>query len=362
MTLSDFIRRNHQDIIDEFAAFARTLMPANSPMNEQDLRDHSEELLQAIAEDLDAEQTAEEQANKSMGRGTAQSMRASGRLHADGRLHHGFTLPQVLAEFRALRASALRLYERSGHSDMAGVRRFNEAIDEALTESATRYSAETDRYRDQFVGILGHDLRSPLGAITAGAALLARAGDNDPRQARVASRILNSAQRMERMIADFLDLTRMRLGGTIPLKPGRINLRRVCEEVVLELQASHPDRVVHLESHGDVTGQWDADRLAQVVSNLVGNAIEHGAKTPVSVLISGSDEGVTLTVHNQGNPIPPQAQVKIFEPLARGSSDTTHNLGLGLFIARAIVVAHGGDIRVDSSEQSGTTFEVTLPR
>ena len=240
MTLSDFIRQNHRSIIDEFAAFARTLMPSSSPMSDDDLRDHCEELLHAIAKDLDAEQTAEEQANKSMGRGTAQSMKASGRLHADGRLHHGFTLAHVLAEFRALRASVLRLYERTGDGDMAGVRRFNEAIDEALTESATRYSGETDRYRDQFVGILGHDLRSPLGAITAGAALLARAGDNDPRQARVASRILNSAQRMERMIADFLDLTRMRLGGTIPLKPGRTDLRRVCEEVILELQCEPP--------------------------------------------------------------------------------------------------------------------------
>jgi len=126
--------------------------------------------------------------------------------------------------------------------------------------------------------------------------------------------------------------------------------------------ASHPDRVVDLESRGDVTGQWDADRLAQVVSNLVGNAIEYGANAPVTVVLSEAGKRATLAVHNQGDPIPPHAQAKIFAPLARGSSDTTQNLGLGLFIARAIVVAHGGDIRVDSNEQSGTTFEVTLPR
>ena len=201
-------------------------------------------------------------------------------------LHHGFTLVQVLAEFRALRASVLRLYELSGEADLAGVRRFNEAIDEALTESVTRYSAQTDLYRDQFVGILSHDLRSPLGAITAGAALLAHAAADDQRQARVAARILNSAQRMARMIADLLDLTRTRLGGVIPLKAVRTDLQSVCEEVVLEVQASHPDAVVHFESRGDVTGQWDADRLAQVVSNLVGNAIEHGGKTPVTVVAS----------------------------------------------------------------------------
>lgn len=361
-SLSVFIQRHHREIIGEFSGFAHTLMPPNSPMTDQELRDHCEELLVAIAEDLDTEQTAREQSLKSRGHGSAKIMGISGRLHADGRLYVGFTLAQVLAEFRALRASVLRLYELSGDADLAGIRRFNEAIDEALTESMTRYSAQTDLYRDQFIGILGHDLRSPLGAITAGAALLVRAAEGDQRQARLAARILNSAQRMERMIADLLDLTRTRLGGVIPLQPARTDLQSVCEEVVLEVQASHPDAVVHFQYRGDVTGTWDADRLAQVVSNLVGNAIEHGGNTPVTLVVSGEGERVRLTVHNRGNTIPPHAQAKIFEPLTGGSSHGTRHLGLGLFIARVIVVAHGGEIRVTSTEQSGTTFEVTLPR
>lgn len=361
-SLSAFIRRHHREIIDEFSAFALTLMPSNSPMTDQDLRDHCQELLLAIAEDLDTAQTSHEQSEKSRGHGSANIMGVSGRLHADGRLHHGFTLVQVLAEFRALRASVLRLYELSGEADLGGVRRFNEAIDEALTESMTRYSAQTDLYRDQFVGILSHDLRSPLGAITAGAALLARAAEDDQRQARVASRILNSAQRMERMIADLLDLTRTRLGGVIPLKAVDTDLHNVCEEVVLEVQASYPDAIVQFESRGDVTGSWDADRLAQVVSNLVVNAIEHGGKTPVTLVASEADARVRLTFHNDGEPIPAHAQAKIFEPLARGTSNGAHNVGLGLFIARAIVVAHGGEIHLRSTAESGTTFEVTLPR
>jgi signal transduction histidine kinase len=361
-TLSAFITRDHHAIIDEFTSFARTLVPPDSPMTEQELRDHSKELLQAIALDLETQQTNHEQAQKSKGLGAAHMMRASGRLHADARLHHGFGLMEVLSEFRALRASVLRLYERTGEADLPGVRRFNEALDEALTESMTRYSAQTDLYRDQFIGILSHDLRSPLGAITAGAALLARAADDDPRQARVASRILNSAQRMERMIADLLDLTRTRLGGAIPLTVVDTDLQSLCEEVVLEVQASHPDTVVHLESSGDVQGKWDADRLAQVVTNLVVNAIEHGGSTAVTLAAGESGDLVRLTVHNDGPPIPLNVQHKMFEPLARGSSDGTHNMGLGLFIARAIVIAHHGDIRVNSSEQSGTTFEVLLPR
>ena len=361
-SLRAFIEHNHDEIISEFAAFARTLLPANSSLTEQDFRDHAEELLNAVAEDLDTAQTLDEQSQKSRGHGRANIMRGSGRQHADGRLHHGFTLDQVLAEFRALRASVLRLYELTGNSDHAGVRRFNESLDEALTESATRYSAQTDLYRDQLVGILSHDLRSPLGAITAGAALLARAAEGDQRQARVATRILNSAQRMERMIADLLDLTRTRLGGVIPLNAVPVDLQSVCEEVVLEVKASYPDAVVRVESRGDVTGTWDADRLAQVVSNLVVNAIQHGGNTPVTVVASDADERVRLTVHNYGDPIPPTAQVSIFEPLTRGTSDRAHNIGLGLFIARTVVVAHGGDIHVRSTAESGTTFDITLPR
>ena len=361
-SLAAFIDRNHAEIIEEFSAFARTLMPPNSPMTEQELRDHCEELLIDISEDLRTQQTTQEQSDKSRGRGSAHRMRAAGRLHAGGRFSHGFTLSNVLAEFRALRASVLRLYENSGDADLRGVRRFNEAIDEALTESMIHYSAQTDVYRDQFIGILSHDLRSPLGAIIAGAALLSRAAEADQRQARVAARILSSAQRMERMIADLLDLTRVRLGGAIPLKTVRADLQAVCDEVVLEVQSSHPDAVVHVESRGDVTGRWDTDRLAQVVSNLVVNAIEHSGKTPVTLVISPAPQHVKLTVHNDGDPIPLSIQAKIFEPLARGTSDGTHNLGLGLFIARAIVVAHGGEIDVISTDQSGTTFEVTLPR
>jgi signal transduction histidine kinase len=361
-SLSAFIQRNHRDIIEEFAAFARTLMAPSSTMSDQELRDHCEELLVAIAEDLDTEQTSHQQSQKSRGHGTAEIMRVSGRLHADARLHHGFTLIHVLAEFRALRASVLHLYERTGGDDLAGVRRFNEAVDEALTESLAHYSAQTDLYRDQFVGILGHDLRSPLGAITAGAALLAHAAENDQRQARVAGRILNSAQRMERMIADLLDLTRMRLGGVIPLKPVRADLQRICEEVVLEVLASHSDAIVKFESSGDVTGNWDPDRLAQVVSNLVVNAIEYGGKTPVTLVAFDARERVRLSVHNGGDPIPPNAQAKIFEPLARGTSEGGRNLGMGLFIARAVVVAHGGEVHLSSTAALGTTFEVTLPR
>src|SRR6476659_457733 len=133
-------------------------------------------------------------------------MEITGKLHADHRIQHGFTFRSVLAEFRALRATVLRLYEESGETDLADVRRFNEAVDESLTESMDRFALHTDRFRDQFVGVISHDLRTPLGAVMAGAALLAVPEDNPERRGRVVTRILTSAQRMERMIGDLLDL------------------------------------------------------------------------------------------------------------------------------------------------------------
>jgi signal transduction histidine kinase len=363
MSLRAFIRDNHDTIITEFAAFARTLMPLGADMTEAQLRDHAEQILMAVVEDISTPQTSEEQSLKSRGRGAAKMMEASGRLHADDRIQHGFTFRSVLAEFRALRATVLRLSEQGGESDLADVRRFNEAIDEAMTESMDRFARQTDRFRDQFIGVLGHDLRTPLSAVTAGAALLAIPEDNPDRRLRVASRIINSAQRMERLIADLLDLANARLGGSLPLKRQLTNLQQVCEEAIVEIGAAHPETTLQSQMSGDLRGHWDADRLAQVVSNLLANAIQHGGGTAITLTAQEEGDAVTLAVRNGGPPIPQQALPSIFEPLARGTTDgRSHSIGLGLFIARAIVTAHGGDIQVSSSAETGTTFTVRLPK
>jgi signal transduction histidine kinase len=363
MSLTVFIRDHHEEIISQFAMFAKTLMPPGAAMSETELRDHAEDVLTAVVQDMGFVQTSEEQSRKSQGRGSANVMQASGRLHADDRLQHGFTFRSVLAEFRALRATVLRLYDESGGTDLSQVRRFNEAVDEALTESMDRFALQTDLFRDETIGVLSHDLRTPIAAITTGAALLALPEDNPDRRARVASRILSSAQRMERMIGDLLDLTRVRLGATLPLKRRRANLGQICEEAAIECRASRPEAVLRINASGNVQGDWDADRLSQVASNLFGNALQHGGGTPVTVAVREDAEAVTLAVHNGGPPIPHSALPFVFEPLARGQSEnTTGSIGLGLFIARAIVSAHGGTIAVTSSKGDGTTFTVRLPK
>lgn len=363
MSLSAFIRDHYDEIISEFAVFAKTLMPPGADMTEAELRDHAQEILTAVVEDISVGQTNDEQSRKSQGRGSANTMRASGRLHADDRIRHGFPFRAVLAEFRALRATVLRLYAESGASDLTDVRRFNEAIDETLTESMDRFAFQTDQFRDQFIGVLSHDLRTPLGAITAGAALLALPEDNPPRRSSVVARIMNSAQRMERMIRDLLDVTRARLGGSMPLKRRLVDLQQVCEEAMIEIRTGQSNAVVQLQADGDLRGEWDPDRLAQVVSNLVGNAIQHGGGTPVMLTAQGNGDSVTLAVQNGGPPIPPDVLPFVFEPLARGHGESAGNsIGLGLFIARAIVSAHGGSIQVSSSTAAGTTFTVALPK
>jgi signal transduction histidine kinase len=362
MSLNAFIRGHHEEIISEFAVFAKTLMPPGVDMNEAELRDHAEEILTAVVHDMGTAQTGEEQSLKSQGGGSANIMEASGKLHADDRIQHGFTFRSVLAEFRALRATVLRLYEESGETNLTEVRRFNEAIDEVMTESMDRFALQTERFRDQFIGILGHDLRTPLAAITFGAPLLAAPEDNPQRRSRVVMRIIESAQRMERMVSDLLDLGRARLGGSMPLNRRPANLQQVCEEAMIEIQAGYPDTVLRWQGSGDLWGEWDTDRLAQVVSNLVGNAIQHGSGTPITLIGQDQGDSVTLAVHNDGPCIPPEVLPFVFEPLARGRADgASHGIGLGLFIARAIVSTHGGDIQLSSTD-AGTTFTVRLPK
>jgi signal transduction histidine kinase len=293
-------------------------------------------------------------------------MREVAQVHAVARMRAGFRLDQLLSEYRALRASVIRLWNADASEESRkDVTRFNEAVDEALTESVNRFSEKLDEYRDQFIAILGHDLRNPLGAILMSASYLASSEDLDDKHAKAGRRIRNAADRMNRMVSDLLDLTRTRLGQGISVNRRPIDLGTVCRRVVDELQAFHPDRQLAVACEGDLSGAWDEDRLAQVISNLVGNALQHGdtaRETTVRAVAAGGH--VVLTVHNFGEPIPETSFKTLFDPMVRSSDHAGQpgSLGLGLFIVREIVNAHRGSITVASAEGTGTTFTVTLPR
>jgi signal transduction histidine kinase len=191
----------------------------------------------------------------------------------------------------------------------------------------------------------------------------------DGEESQIVSGVLSSAAAMARMVNDLLDFTAAGLGAATPLSPVTMDLESLCHEVVEETGAAHPTGKVRFQAHGDLTGEWDAGRLRQVLSNLLGNAVQHGGGTgPVELSASAEGSHVRLAIRNGGTPIPPDALATIFDPLVRVSSPESQkkrrrgSIGLGLFIAREVAVAHGGDIEVKSSEEAGTVFTVRLPR
>jgi PAS domain S-box-containing protein len=229
-------------------------------------------------------------------------------------------------------------------------------------QEALRRGAEV---RDKLMGIVGHDLRNPLQAIATSSALLLRAEPLTASQQKKVTRILTSVQRMDHLIRDLLDFARVQESGTMPIQRQRASLEEACRGVVDELLAAHPGRTIHFEVRGDVTGEWDLNRVTQLVGNLASNALKHGAEgLPIQVRAVGEDSRVVIEVVNQGPPIPPELLPRIFEPFTRAStgSDALKGVGLGLFIVHEIVIAHGGHISVNSSAEAGTVFRVELPR
>lgn len=242
----------------------------------------------------------------------------------------------------------------------------------ALVQDVTeRRRQEEDKARQrefeqQLLGIVSHDLRNPINAIALGAAVLSRRADL-PAEARPAlERIVKSTERVVRMIRDLLDFTQARLGGGIPIAPRPTDLHEITRQSVEEVQASFPGRRVALAAEGDASGRWDPDRLAQVVGNLVTNAIAYSPPdSAVGVCTRGDGDRVVLEVTNEGTPIAPEALSGLFLPFRRGHASAAASegsIGLGLYIVEQIVAAHGGTVDVESAAGRATTFRVILPR
>jgi signal transduction histidine kinase len=284
----------------------------------------------------------------------------------------GFTVGEMVSEYRALRASVIRLWTKASGAltgaDLEDLMRFNEAIDQALAESITRYTQDLDRSKEMFVAILGHDLRSPLSGILMGSQFMLERDALEAPDQELARRIVRSAKRMNQMVADLLDFTRGRLGSGVPIVRAPMDLGEEASHAVDEISALHPTREVQLRISGDLRGDWDGARINQLLANLLGNAIHHGShSTPITVTVHGRADDVVLRVHNTGPAIPAADLPGIFSPFkrlragSRPTADSAH-LGLGLYIAEQIVSAHGGTIDVTSSSDAGTAFTARLPR
>jgi signal transduction histidine kinase len=236
------------------------------------------------------------------------------------------------------------------------------ALEVSERERLLAETRETLRLNEMFTAALSHDLRTPLSAIVAGAALLASSEPDG--QKRVAERILSSGRRMTEMIDQLLDLSRARLSGGIAIAPARVDLRALAERIVGELRVSAPSAVLEIHASGDLFGDWDDGRLSQVLSNLLTNAIRHGRAGVVHIELAGDDPAcVSLSVHNAGA-IADEVRSQLFDPFRSGNATISRKegLGLGLYIVNQIVEAHGGEIEVQSDPALGTRFTVTLPR
>jgi signal transduction histidine kinase len=371
MKIAAFIRANIQPIAVEWEAFAATLLP-DEQFSASVLRDGIVEMLHEIASNMDRAESTEQQEGKSERNPRPQQhVEDAAERHALERVKMGLSSRQLIAEFRALRATIIRLW----HRDLAGTEgslhdltSFNDAIDQALSEAAVTHTKEIDRSSQLFLGILGHDLKTPVGAILGYAQLQLRS-ETPERYQHFASQILISARRMSHLITDLIELTRVRLGSGIAINPIRTNMRRICETAIEEVRAINPEHGFQLNCDDDLPDEWDETRIMQVLSNLLGNAIQHGAANlPVTLTAKGDRDGIQFAVHNEGAAIPPNLMPSLFDCLFQGGAteraddDHSASLGLGLYIAREIVLAHQGTIEVHSSDDEGTTFVVRLPR
>ena len=374
MRLADFISTNTEPILAEWVVFAESCGAAGKELDLVGLRDHALAMLTTVVADLRTPQSATEQVAKSKGEAdpAADGAETAAEVHGAGRAEDGFSVGEMVSEYRALRASVIRLWTKADGaltgSDLEDLMRFNEAIDQAIAESITRYTEDLDRSKEMFLAILGHDLRSPLGAVITSAQFMLDTGELVEPYLTLTTRIGRSARRMNQMVDDLLDFTRGRLGSGMPIVRASMDLGQLVRQAVDEMRAARPGSVLQVTTSGALGGEWDSERISQLLSNLLGNAVQHGtASGLIGVSVQGETSDVVLRLHNGGTTIPKADLGTLFSPFKRLRSGLTvahdsTNLGLGLYIAQQIVSAHGGTIDVRSSVEAGTLFTVRLPR
>ncbi|MGI4982080.1 MAG: sensor histidine kinase [Janthinobacterium lividum] len=362
------------EILSEWDEFAQSLGPAGTDMPYFALRDHAEQILRAIALDIETHQSLSKQIQKSRGSlPNPNANETAASIHGGLRQERHFSLIQLSAEFRALRATVLRLWlptiVQMSDDEVYSMIRFNEAIDQALSESIVAYCEGADQSRELFLAILGHDLRAPLATMTSSGEMLQRAALPAATVLQIGARIQRSAKLMVGIMDDLLGFTRTKLGVGIPTTLAIIDLQTVCQSAIDDAKAVHPATRFVLTTSGSLLGAFDSVRVTQLLTNLLKNAAQYGAADQVvEVDVNGSPDAVTMKIVNHGDVIPGESLESIFLPLVRLAPNDENgkrprtSLGLGLYVARETALAHGGTISVTSDVAAGTTFRVCLPK
>ena len=370
MPLPEFILEHMEAILKEWETFARSLYPPAAKMTSLALRDHARQILTAVVTDLRTGQSTEEQSEKSKGRAPKllNARETAAQTHAVFRAQSGIDINQLAAEYRALRASVLRLWEEArqpGTESLQDLIRFNEAIDQALAESISFFTVQVERSRNLLLGMLGHDMRSPLNAMVLTAADLASMNAGEE-VSEAAERLVRCGASMKALLDDLVDFGRTNLGVGISIEVGEADLATLLADEVKQHLAATPRAEVELTMEGDLTGQWDGHRLQQVLRNLLANASAYGSEdAPIQVTVRGDESAVEIEVTNRGPAIEPAVAEHLFDPLQRGMTEKSRarhdGVGLGLYIVREIIRAHGGEVAVRSDAEA-TVFSMRVPR
>ncbi|QJR34672.1 sensor histidine kinase [Gemmatimonas groenlandica] len=373
MRLPEFIEANRDAILAAWEEFASTREGAEH-LDRAALRDHSASMLRDIVADLHRTQSHDTGAHKARAEHdeSVGGYDSAAQAHGAERAHHGFSVGEMVSEFRALRASVLRLWTASRATldtdDINDLLRFNASVDQSIGESVTRFTSSIDESKDLFLAILSHDLRAPLQTVLMVTDHLATSPSRDTTQSVLVSRASRSVTRMIELVDDLLDFTRTRMGAGLGIASEATDLSTLVQHAVEEIEAAHPQWAFEPQIEAGLWAPVDAARIRQVLANLLSNAVHHGdSSLPVSIRAHGTDRQVVIDVGNFGRVIPAADIAGLFSPfkrvLADAPSDSAdHHLGLGLYITDRIVSAHNGRIDVTSSIEAGTTFRVTLPR
>ncbi len=353
--VSKFLRAEVASLTRDWETAVRERLPVLNRLSRGALIDHIPEFLTGLASWIDGDEQA-----------GCKGFTALVQGHALQRLGHGVALETVSSEYQILRTVILTaLLPIEGTPDNRRLLiELNGALDFATAQAIHAYAGARDTIRERFISILGHDLRNPLNAVLLGASALTSVHCSQPKHASISATILRSAGRMQRMITDVMDFAQAHLGHGIPATPVPCNLGGIASEAVNELKTAHPERTITIETHGDLAGYWDRDRVLQALSNLISNAVQHGTD-PIQVAVSEHPDklSVTTRVTNAGVTIPADDLPRLFEPFGprRAADSRRTGLGLGLFIVQQIAIAHGAVCEVQSADGQ-TTFQIAWPR
>ena len=373
MSLKVFIQQNKKEITEEWIKYAEDNLHPTDEMDLEEIRDHIGEMLDRITNDMDSPQTDAEQESKSKGNKDLVDGESSAAIaHGEQRVASGFDIVELSSEFRALRASVLRLWDKkirdeNWKEDFHEMIRFNEAIDELWMISVKRFQEKLDESKRWIFGILGHDLRTPITSISAANSVLKLSQNLSEEDKSILKQSDASIKRMTELINNLLELTEIRLGSSMNISREEINLLEPAKRIIKEIRLAYPESEIKLEAEDNIIGHWDNTRIEQMLTNLMTNAIKHGKPGgEIQLKIYAKDDSVCINIHNDGDPIPKALRDKIFEnKFSQNNSRLDSNqrsYGLGLFIVKEIVEGHQGEIELKTSKKEGTSFIISLPR